>query len=205
MNGVDCADQLRSYYNMQRTTCKTWKPLWHFLLDVVLTNSYLLATQPPPRQPKICPKGHLKFLRDLAKGLFKHSERLTKPSNSWATIEANRKVHEAKPLQVLVRKDPNPSLHVRVCLSEPKPCMACAAIDRRSAPKTHKKPLQELSSNTLRGTAEVNQGRACRVRRSRWGCQQCQINLCMKGPCWTEHIRLTIIEPGQENSPLSLQ
>ena len=30
MNGVDVADQLRSYYNTQKAHRKTWKPLWHF-------------------------------------------------------------------------------------------------------------------------------------------------------------------------------
>jgi hypothetical protein len=202
MNGVDRADQLRSYYNTQRTTRKTWKPLWHFLFDVVLTNSYLLATHPPPGEPKRFPKGHSKFLRDLAEGLFKHSERLVKPSNSWATIETNRKVHETKPLRDLVQKDPDQSQHIQVVLSEPKACVACAAANRRPATKTQRKPLEELSRNTLRGTAEVNKGRLCRVKRSRWGCQRCQINLCMKGPCWSEHIVLTNIKPGQENIPV---
>ena len=39
MNGVDKADQLRSYYFTQRIHRKGWKALWHFLLDVAITNS----------------------------------------------------------------------------------------------------------------------------------------------------------------------
>ena len=30
MNGVDIADQLRSYYNTQKSHWKSWKALWHF-------------------------------------------------------------------------------------------------------------------------------------------------------------------------------
>ena len=40
MNGVDNADQLRCYYSTQRVHFKNWKPLWHFLLDITIVNSY---------------------------------------------------------------------------------------------------------------------------------------------------------------------
>ena len=49
MNGVDMADQLRSYYSTQRTHFKTWKPLWHFLLDTTITNAYKIAHCRPER------------------------------------------------------------------------------------------------------------------------------------------------------------
>ena len=42
MNGVDNADQLLCYYSTQRVHLKSWKPLWHFLLDSTIVNSYLL-------------------------------------------------------------------------------------------------------------------------------------------------------------------
>ena len=53
MGAVDQADQLRSYYNTQRTHRKTWMPLWHFLLDITITNCFKIhrhrpqATTPP--------------------------------------------------------------------------------------------------------------------------------------------------------------
>ena len=47
MNGVDIADQLRSYYNTQKSHWKSWKALWHFLLDTTITNSYLQAASTP--------------------------------------------------------------------------------------------------------------------------------------------------------------
>ena len=49
MNGVDVADQLRSYYNTQKSHWKSWKALWHFLLDTTITNAYLQAHSTPDR------------------------------------------------------------------------------------------------------------------------------------------------------------
>ena len=40
MCGVDIADQLRSYYNTERVHRKIWKPLFSFLLDTIVGNSY---------------------------------------------------------------------------------------------------------------------------------------------------------------------
>ncbi|CAG8728662.1 2479_t:CDS:2, partial [Cetraspora pellucida] len=40
MNGVDVADQLRSYYSMQQTTRRNWMPLFFWLLDTAIINTY---------------------------------------------------------------------------------------------------------------------------------------------------------------------
>ena len=77
MNGVDQADQLRSYYNTQRTHNKTWKPLWHFLLDTAVSNAYKIAHSlggKPYGGKNVA--SHKAFRIDLARELFNHSERL---------------------------------------------------------------------------------------------------------------------------------
>ena len=38
MKGVDTADQMRSYYTSLKIHRRTWKPLFHFLLDTTVTN-----------------------------------------------------------------------------------------------------------------------------------------------------------------------
>ena len=43
MNGVDVADQLRSYYNTQQTVRRNWMPLFFWLLDTAIVNSYRIA------------------------------------------------------------------------------------------------------------------------------------------------------------------
>ncbi|KAF2180499.1 hypothetical protein K469DRAFT_459467, partial [Zopfia rhizophila CBS 207.26] len=42
MNGVDRFDQSTSYYSTLRAKRKTWKPLWFFLFNLVLSNCYRL-------------------------------------------------------------------------------------------------------------------------------------------------------------------
>src|SRR5438477_55219 len=42
MGGVDIADQLRGYYGTQLTVRRTWMPLFFWLLDTAIINSYLI-------------------------------------------------------------------------------------------------------------------------------------------------------------------
>jgi len=41
--GVDIADQRRSYYYTQLRVCRNWLPLFFWLLDTTVINSFLLA------------------------------------------------------------------------------------------------------------------------------------------------------------------
>jgi len=43
MGGVDIADQRRSYYYTQLPTCRNWFPLFFWLLDTSIINSFLLS------------------------------------------------------------------------------------------------------------------------------------------------------------------
>jgi len=40
MGAADIADQLRSYYSTQQTSCRNWLPLFYWLLDTSLVNAY---------------------------------------------------------------------------------------------------------------------------------------------------------------------
>ncbi|KAG9061872.1 hypothetical protein KI688_007023 [Linnemannia hyalina] len=42
MNGVDIADQLRSYYSTQLRTYRAWVPIFFWLLDTTIINAYLI-------------------------------------------------------------------------------------------------------------------------------------------------------------------
>ncbi|KAF8941422.1 hypothetical protein BGZ58_009505 [Dissophora ornata] len=42
MNGVDIADQLRSYYSTLLRTYRTWVPIFFWLLDTTIINAYLI-------------------------------------------------------------------------------------------------------------------------------------------------------------------
>jgi hypothetical protein len=45
MGGVDIADQRRSYYSTQLRVVRTWMPLFFWLLDATVINSFLVARQ----------------------------------------------------------------------------------------------------------------------------------------------------------------
>ncbi|KAG9072049.1 hypothetical protein KI688_006271 [Linnemannia hyalina] len=42
MNGLDIADQLRSYYSTQLRTYRAWAPIFFWLLDTTIINAYLI-------------------------------------------------------------------------------------------------------------------------------------------------------------------
>ena len=73
MCGVDIADQLQSYYNTQRAHRKTWKPLFHFLLNTIVGNCYLLSSYRPVDRYYCHKKLHKQFRKDLHKALFQNS------------------------------------------------------------------------------------------------------------------------------------
>ena len=51
---------------------KTWKPCWHFLLDVILVNCFLLSSY---SSTKYYHDTHKKFRKDLWQALFKQLTR----------------------------------------------------------------------------------------------------------------------------------
>jgi len=42
MNGVDQADQIRTYYRTNRRNYRTWKPLWNYLFQTAICNTALI-------------------------------------------------------------------------------------------------------------------------------------------------------------------
>ena len=174
MNGVDVADQLRSYYTTQRTHFKTWKPLWHFLLDTTITNAYKIAHCTPER-PNAEPWEHLshrKFRTRLASQLFFHSERLGAPFQSREDL--SKHVHPAR--------TSDHGYIIRLS-GKRKHCMACICAKRTTYHSTSRVPLAELSVNSIR-----LQKRRERPPYSNYGCKLCEIHLCSNIRCWREHI-----------------
>jgi len=64
MGGVDIADQLRSYYYTQLPSSRSWLPLFYWLLDTTIVNSYILFRMYNPLA------SHKKFRLELAKALW---------------------------------------------------------------------------------------------------------------------------------------
>ena len=184
MNGVDVADQLRCYYNTQRIHVKTWKPLWHFLLDTAVSNSYkiLNTTEQRPYAELRKHAQHKAFRMELAKTLYERSERLNQPPGG---------LHEFKrrELAQLVHKAPPIEHGTRVRIPGVKRyCIPCSIGSRGVQNPRIRKPLQELSLYSTRA-----ERRRSRPPRSFYGCQLCAMAICKKKSCWNEHIEACVV------------
>ena len=73
MNGVDIADQLRSSYPTQLKALRNWLPLFFWLLDTTIVNSFILYRLERPHSR------HRTFRTDLAHSLLALSQQPRKP------------------------------------------------------------------------------------------------------------------------------
>ena len=188
MNGVDVADQLRCYYNTQRVHKKTWKPLWHFLLDTTICNSYKIvnAIELKPHGESRDHYTHLNFRSALVAELFERSERLPRNQDDEAPIGAPTHGPKPKTLAQLVNHSPEWA-HERLTRLGGRQyyCVACSFAGRTSVSQTRPRvPLQELSRNS-----KVASKRRQRPRRSYYGCGLCGLYLCQSKVCWNDHIK----------------
>ena len=187
MGGVDQADQLRSYYNTQRVHWKTWRPLFHFLLDTAITNAYKIAycTAERPWGNSWTCSTHMSFRQRLARQLFDKSERLHPPGARLQDVKRplTQKVHRAGPVD-------HGEKPTRLG-NKAKNCVVCVSNGRtmsESSQRPKRKPLQELSRNTTKLAAHREQRRRNQYARGLYGCELCNMHICKKGPCWNEHI-----------------
>jgi hypothetical protein len=168
------------HYTTQRVHCKTWKPLFHFLLDTSITNSYKLSSYYNTSDGL----GHKKFRKDLRDELFtrvtRHdhssprkrslSPRKTISDIIWQPVEEHKLVHLGGKLQN---------------------CSACVEGGRKSDIEHigRRKPLADLSINTTRKPRDSQEWeRPKRAPRTLYGCSVCKIPLCVKPGCWESHM-----------------
>lgn len=183
MCGVDIADQLRSYYNTQRAHRKTWKPLFHFLLDTVVGNCYLLSSYRPVDRYYCREKSHKQFRKDLRKALFQNSTRARKhPSHATPSRPSINKIIWEPVVE-----------HKLIKLGERQQnCSGCIEA-RKTTTEPHmarRKPLADLSINTTRKERTSKDWKhRQRVPRTQFGCSVCRIPFCRKGDCWSAHIK----------------
>ena len=166
---------------MQRTHLKSQKPLYYFLLNTTVANYYKLSAKlVPSYQPKR--SAYKAFREDLVDALFKHSERLTKPPSPVATME-DKDIHKAP-------TEDHGQGPIRI-LPKQRSCAACVATGRKGIikRKARRKPLIKLSVNTTQKPRDSKEwARRCCPPITKYGCQLCKIPLCMRGPCWQEHL-----------------
>ena len=183
MNDVDVIDQLRCYYDTQRVHLKTWKSLWHFLLNTTIVNSYKIINIIELRSYTKLRKhdSHKLFRMKLIQKLYDHFERIAK-------FFSDLHDHKRKELTQLVRHASAIEHDIRVQLSEKLHyCLSCQISSRIARKASVRKPLQNLSTNSIRA-----EQRRQRPAKSSLGCELCRMFICKKISCWNEHLEVCI-------------
>jgi hypothetical protein len=186
MNGVDRADQIRTYYRTNRRNYRTWKPLWNYLFQTTICNAALIWMDQGHSTKK--EGGHLKFRTKLASQLMAHSSSFkhVSPIDGFG-VRTNIRNH------IITSKNGCNGTHGIISQSA-KECKACMAQGRTAQISGKRMVLQELSDNSVRVNQNGEKSRRPRPPRTRYGCSACQIHLCQGGTCWEEHTQLSKLE-----------
>ena len=180
INGIDNTDQLRYYYSTQKVHFKSWKLLQHFLLDTAITNSYKIAYYVPKRVNKASQKSYSyrEFRIQLASQLFESLERL---SGKASTIKhsLSTRVYPAAAM------DYSRLEHIS---KKPQAYVPCLYIGRKVALARPRKPLLELSNNSVRLRDIAKRKRRERVSRSLLSYKLYRIYIYNYIKYWKEYI-----------------
>jgi hypothetical protein len=186
MNGVDRADQIRTYYRTNRRNYRTWRPLWNYLFQTTICNTALLWMDQGHSTKK--KGGHLKFRTKLASQLMAHSSSFqhTPPIDGFG-VRTNLRNH------IITSRNGCKGIHDIISQSA-KECKACMTQGRTAQAVGKRKVLQELSENSIQINQNGGKSRRPRPPRTKYGCSVCQIHLCQGGTCWEEHSQVSKLE-----------
>jgi hypothetical protein len=74
MGGVDIANQLKESFETHRATLRTWWPLFYWLIDVTVINSYRLYRTHMTQLGQQSTLSHVEFRTALYSSLFSYSQ-----------------------------------------------------------------------------------------------------------------------------------
>jgi len=155
MGGVDIANRYRAdFTTLRRKNYRYWKPLFHWLLDIVLANSYLLAKA--SRNPRIGESknyyGYRRFLELLYKALIAYGE----------APEHKQVLRSTKAYCAYCRKSP---------------------LNWQPKIQQRQRFFGADITNNRDGSGSGSGGRF-RGSQTQWRCVKCNIPLCKIGDCW---------------------
>jgi hypothetical protein len=178
MGSVDLVDQYRANYAEKRRSCRTWMPLFKFLVQSTIVNAVKIWIA----------KGHgtiqrsasVKFRKQLATSLLRYTRPLKTHTQQPITWQA---VHKTL-CSGGEEKWQNTCYGTHVKLSDKaRACIVCSG--RGSPPPSKRRKLLELTlsqSNSLRYPTP----------RTTYGCNRCNIYICNTAICWQQHMALNI-------------
>ena len=167
VGGVDIADQLRSYYDTQLTSFRTWWPMYFWALDTIITNAYFIYLDMPQASKTIA---HKEFRLQCAWG------RILAGTRPIATPHPSRSTG-TKTAGPYVRKD-----------TELPPDQSC---DCGHHP-VHLEGRRRLACWLCRYQERKPPDRNTKANKTSWACSKCDRPLCLNDNqnCFVEFHKL---------------
>jgi hypothetical protein len=161
MGGVDIANQYRAVFTTLRPqNLRYWKPLFYWLLDIAIVNSYLLALAITGVSRGH--RDHQKYQEALAEALMTYCEA---PEHN--PIRRATRVYCAYCRESQLNWQPKHSQYRPIS----RPRNRAFGVD-----------ITNISEGS-RGQIQGSRGRF-RGSKTQWACEQCNESLCKKGDCW---------------------
>ena len=144
MNGVDIADQLRSYQCMQQTARRTWLSLFYWLLDTTIVNLSLLHAKVVEKTPR--KEFHVALAWDLIRSatdgealrrtrLASEDPAIAEPPQKWMRAAFVTKSYSLPESRFL------PGEHFPEYRETREACVWCRYMARRNMPEGGRAPL----------------------------------------------------------------
>ena len=166
MGGVDIADQLRKNMTVHRPwEARVWRPLWYYILDTCLVNSYLICKG---KSEDVGKRAHREFREALSEEL-----------RNTPYLEAERPIKRRRPSNRMPTVIQEASFHNMTQLESRRHCVWCKEHPEKWTPKSVMPVLGELVNG------EQSRKRK-RQSKSQWGCDSCGVCLCQRGDCWEQ-------------------
>jgi hypothetical protein len=159
MNHVDVSDQLRSYYQCLFRSSGSWWPLFLYILEVVLTNSYILFS----RSIGVC-LDHESFRMQVVEALI--SKTLSKPDDSGPSLRRSQNN------EIPIRRQKG---------AGQRPLPECRFDTARHLPKqvtNHRQSKQDKRRQCYL-CAWLARGSSGQIFKTSFYCAHCRVFLCM--------------------------
>ncbi|KAF2190993.1 hypothetical protein K469DRAFT_361264 [Zopfia rhizophila CBS 207.26] len=112
----------------------------------------------------------------------------------WIGCPGVKRSSATEVLQSIVRtleKPPSIDETVPTCtrglLKNKGHCISCKKARRKAGPQQPRKPLSEMSRNSVRSNGSGEKKARERPPRPKNGCLRCLVNVCNTPKCWNEH------------------
>jgi Transposase IS4 len=175
MGGSDNHAKQNSYYSTAvHYHRRNWLPLFYFLLDAAVTNSYILYKIGATGKKKL---SHVEFQEEIARSLLRGPGAILRqrpPRHPKASCDPHTKT---------ARKAADQG-HTWGKLDNYRRCQVWNSPKRPWRPKRERNALQKLPVNAPNN--EKSSGKA--IHRTVHGCIKCSIPICRTSHCWARHL-----------------